>query len=269
MKKRFLGIICLLYAGIIIYVVLSNNIKNYLAPQMQIYLKVAIVPLLIMGMVLCFNNKISYEFKITDLILLLPLFMLILAGNGRLTSSFASNRTSNFRKNTKLVTTPTETKEQIQEPQPVELTGDNKFIPDFEIIDANYNELANYITYPPKLDNLINKKIRVSGLSLKQASYLPSNYTMIGKYAISCCAADAEFIGFILDYDKSKIDNNTWYEVEGILKESEDVNGYTIMVIEVENLKEIKESKQEQYIYSCNNYGDGSCKDVLKYNLEY
>ena len=273
MRKRFLGIICLLYSGIIIYVVLSNNIKNYLAPQMQIYLKLAIVPLLIMGMVLCFNNKITYKFKVTDLILLLPLIMLIFAGNGRLTSSFASNRTTNFRKNTKIVTPSTETKEEIKVPDeseiPVEQIDDNKFIPDFEIIDANYNELANYITYPPKVDSLVNKKIRVSGLSLKQASYLPNNYSIIGKYSISCCAADAEFIGFIIDYDKSKIQNNTWYEVEGILKESKDASGYTIMVIEVENIKEVEESKQEQYIYSCTNYGDGSCKDVLKYNLEY
>jgi uncharacterized repeat protein (TIGR03943 family) len=265
MKKRFLGIVCLLYAGIIIYVVLSNNLKNYLAPQMQMYLKVSVVPLIIIGLVLCLNNKINYKFKISDLILLLPIIILIFAGNGRLTSNFASNRTTSFKNKTKLVT-PTPTTEPTKEPdQP----KDDKFIPDYEIVDENYNELANYITYPPKTDKLINKKIKVRGLSLKSISYIPSKYTMIGKYSISCCAADAEFIGFILDYDKSKIENNTWYEVEGTLKEKTDDNGYTIMVIDVENIKELEESKQEQYIYPCSNYGNGKCSEVLKYDLEY
>ena len=92
---------------------------------------------------------------------------------------------------------------------------------------------------------------------------------MIGKYSISCCAADAEFIGFILDYDKNKIDNNTWYDVEGILELGEDSSGYQIMLVKVINIKELDESKQEQYIYPCNNYGDGKCSEVLKYNLEY
>lgn len=269
MKKRFLGIICLLYAGIIIYVVLSNSIKNYLAPQMQIYLEIAIIPLLIMGLVLCFNNKVNYKFKVTDLILLLPLFMLILAGNGRLSSSFASNRNSSFRKNTVIIRTEERKEEPTVQPKPVEIPSSDEFVADYEVIDENYNELANYITYPPKIDNLVGKKIRVSGLSLKQTSYLPSNYVMIGKYSISCCAADAEFIGFILDYDKSRIQNNNWYEVEGTLKESKDVNGYTILVIDVENIKEIDESKQEQYIYPCSSYGDGKCSEVLKYDLEY
>ncbi len=267
MKKRFLGIVCLLYAGIIIYVVLSNNLKNYLAPQMQIYLKVSVVPLIIIGLVLCFNNKINYKFKISDLILLLPIVMLIFAGNGRLSSNFASNRTTSFKNKTKIVT-----KEPISTPLPTDIKDDNNqedFIPDYEIIDENYNELANYITYPPRTDKLANKKIKVSGLSIKNISYLPSKYTMIGKYSITCCAADAEFIGFILDYDKSKIKNNTWYEVEGILKETTDDNGYTIMVVEVVNIKELDDDTEEQYIYPCSSYGDGKCSEVLKYDLEY
>ena len=52
MKKRFLGIICLLYSGIIGYVWFSDKLKNYLAPQMQIYIKIAIIPLLIIGLVM-------------------------------------------------------------------------------------------------------------------------------------------------------------------------------------------------------------------------
>ena len=233
---------------------------------MQVYLKISIIPLLLIGLVLIFNNKITYRFKISDLILILPIIMLIFAGNGRLTSNFASNRTNSFKNKTKVIN-----KEVISTPEPIDIDDDNQeeFIPDYEIIDENYNELANYITYPPRTDKLVNKKIKVSGLSLKNVSYLPSKYTMIGKYSISCCAADAEFIGFILNYDKSKVKNNTWYEVEGILRETQDDNGYTIMVIDVVNIKELDDDSEEQYIYPCSNYGNGKCSEVIKYNLEY
>lgn len=271
MKKRFLGLVCLVYVVIISYVVFTGDINNYLAPQMQIYLKISIVPMVLMGLVLCFNNKIHYRFKIGDLALLLPLAMLILAGNGRLTSDFASNRSSSFIKNqTIIIAGEKESVESDESEEKISTESDEKEEIDFEIIDSNYNELANYITYPinpSNLEKLTNKRIKVSGLSLKKASYLPENYVMIGKYSIYCCAADAEFIGFILDYDKSKVENNTWYEVEGVLEKSEDANGYTIMVVKVDSIKEIDGSKQKQNVYSCTNYGDGSCKDVTKYNL--
>lgn len=49
-----------------------------------------------MGIVICFSDKISYKFKVTDLILFLPLLMLVLSGDGKLTANFASNRMNNF-----------------------------------------------------------------------------------------------------------------------------------------------------------------------------
>ena len=94
--KRYLGLICLLYSIIIIYVWVSDTLKNFLAPTLQIYIKIALIVLIIMSLVLLFNNKIEYKFKVSDLILLLPLLMLILAGDGRLTINFANNRTMNY-----------------------------------------------------------------------------------------------------------------------------------------------------------------------------
>jgi hypothetical protein len=39
MSKRYLGIICLLYSGLFGYVIFFDKLKNFLAPQMQIYIK--------------------------------------------------------------------------------------------------------------------------------------------------------------------------------------------------------------------------------------
>lgn len=37
MKKRFLGIVCIIYFLLIIYVFIINKLKNFLAPNMHIY----------------------------------------------------------------------------------------------------------------------------------------------------------------------------------------------------------------------------------------
>ena len=98
---------------------------------------------------------------------------------------------------------------------------------------------------------------------------MPDGYFAIGKYAISCCAADAGFTGFIAKYDNSKITADKWYEVEGILEKGKDKEGYDIMYIKVINSKEISSKGEEQYVYPCYAYDDGSCEAMSKYNLEY
>ena len=286
MSKRYLGLICLLYSGIFGYVVIFDKLKLFLAPQMQIYIKLSLIPLLIIGLVMLFNNKVHYKFKISDLVLILPLILLIFAGDGRLTSSFASNRTTNLntenrtksvekvedKKDEEIIELPKseEQIEEVKEEPKEEITETYDFSNvDFEIIDANYSELSNYITFAPKADKFKGQTIRVRGIALKKASYIPDGYFAIGKYAISCCAADAGFTGFIAKYDNSKITEDKWYEVEGILEKGKDKDGYDIMYINVINIKEISSKGEEQYVYPCYAYDDGSCEAMSKYDLEY
>ena len=68
MSKRYLGIICILYSLIFAYEVIFDKLKLFLAPQMHIYIKISIIPLLLVGLVMLINNKIDYKFKISDLI---------------------------------------------------------------------------------------------------------------------------------------------------------------------------------------------------------
>lgn len=281
MSKRYLGIICLLYSGLFGYVIVFDKLKNFLAPQMQIYIKLSLIPMIIIGLVMLFNNRVHYKFKISDLVLILPLVLLIFAGDGRLTSSFASNRTTNLNREKKA---KVEEKKEIRKKEVIESqkaeekkeevkevatdTYDFSEV-DFDIVDANYNELSSYITFEPKANKFEGQTIRVRGFALKKASYLPAGYFLIGKYAISCCAADAGYTGFIAKYDNSKITTDKWYEVEGVLEKGKDKEGYDIMYIKVINIKEISSKGEEQYVYPCYAYDNGSCEAMLKYNLEY
>ena len=275
MKKRFLGIICMMYTIMISYICLTNQLKNFLAPSLQLYIKLSIIPLLLISLVLCLNNKIEYKFKISDIILLLPIIMLLLTQDGRLTTTFANNRLLSTTKNNQKEEVLKESEKEIKEEQQQEQTPKEEIStekidftnPYFNVIDESYDSLANYLTYEPNAKKYIGKTIRVRGFSLLEAPFLKKGYFAIGKYSITCCVADSSFIGFIAKYDITKIKKDTWYEIEGILEQDKDNTNTDILVVKIINIKEIDGKEEEQYVYPCYAYDNGSCKEIQKYNL--
>ena len=267
MKNRFLGITCYIYTAIIIYVWVTDLLKGFLAPNMQIYLKCSVVPMFIMGCVLCFG-KVNYKFKVSDLVLLLPLLMIICCGDGNLSMTFAKSKMTSI--SNKLENR--DKKEQL--PVDYEVVSSDKKIDEnteiyFDIQDSTYSYLADYITYMTGAKKFIGKTIKFRGFAVDYSDYLTDDYSAIGKYAITCCAADAEFSGFMVKYDSSKIKYGKWYEVVGVLEEGKDKEGYTVMTVNAISVKEISSKGEEQYVYSCASYGDGKCSDLLKYDLDY
>ena len=278
MKNKFLGIICLLFAGIIIYVWCTDSLKNYLAPNMHIYIKVSAVFLIIIGLIILLS-EFHYKFKIVDLVLFLPLVLLIIAGDGRLSTSFSSNRSSNLavKKITKEEKKEDKKEETIVEDKKEEIVDepkDNKqeydfSNPFFDIKDENYQDLANYLTFNKNALEFVGKTIRVRGFISNQSDYLPEGYVGIGKYGVTCCTADAGFTGYIIKKEDINIQENKWYEIEGVFEKANTKVEEDFLYIKVINIKEIDSSSEEQYVYACYTYGDGSCSSVKNYNLKY
>lgn len=286
MREKFLGVICLFYTGIILYVVFTNTLKNYLAPSMQMYLEISILPLLVMGCILLFS-KSHHKFRGSDIILLLPLLFLFTGGDGKLTSSFANNRVMNSYKEIPRVVNKNKDssyKEEIEEQEEVIVVEEEKKDLridieekskieeqveniDFDVVDEAYSTLTNYLTYEPQAKKYIGKTVKVRGFVVKDPTFTKKEYFAIGKYEISCCAADAGFTGFIAEYDKSKLIDGNWYEMVGVLTLGSDNYGSEILYLDIKNIKEIDSSKEELYVYPCYSYGDGSCKELVKYNL--
>jgi len=268
MSKKFLGIVAILYAVIIIYVYLTNNLKNYLAPNMQMNLLLSIIPLLVIGIVLIVNNNSNYKFKYSDIILLLPIIMFIISGNGRLTTDIAHNRIVNFNKKNKVIT-----KEQVKKIKEENIEKQQDISEEeiyFDVVDETYSSLANYLSYEVKARKYTGKKIRVKGFVIEYEDGLQDGYFALGKYGISCCAADAEFVGFFVKNNSNiKIKPDSWYEVEGVLEKATDGYGNDVLAIFSTSIKEIDKYSEEQYIYPCYAYGDGSCPELSKYNIEY
>lgn len=264
MKKRYLSIICIIYSILLIYLVLTNNLNVFLAPNMHIYTYLCIIPLIVIGITLLIKVS-DFKFKITDLILLLPIIMLILSGDGTLSTSFAKARINNTQKRIKIVNKKTDSNENkpIEEDSKTDLS--NIF---FDVKDSTYQTLANYLTYTEGARIYAGKTIRVTGFVIKNEPYLKDNLFALGRYAISCCAADAEFSGFMVNYDASKVKEDKWYTVEGKLKLDTDGEGYDILSIEVINIKEAKKPK-DTYVYMCSEYGNSKCEDLQQYEFIY
>jgi len=265
--KKFLGIIYIIYSILITYIILTGNLNNYLAPQLQIYIKIAVIPLFFIGIIMIFNKKVTYRFKISDLILLLPIFIIIIGGDGRLSLSLAENRSTNLFGDKESQPTIKITDEDLEK---VNNNTEYDFSkPDFDVIDENYQVLANYLTFSESAKTYIGKTVKVKGFTVKYGSYLADGYFALGKYIITCCAADATFGGFIIQYNTEKIRHNKWYEIEGVLEPGKNKDGNDILAIRAINVKEIDPKNESQYAYPCYSYDDGLCEAVKKYNLEY
>lgn len=273
MRNKFLGIICLIYSFIISFVWFTGNLGNYLAFNMQSYIKLSIIPLIIMGIYLLFS-KGKNKFKFTDLVLFIPLFIIFVAGDGRLTVSFANNRITDYNGKTKTVN--------------IEKKKDNKTNSDvvdnvdysnntsnvdltnikYDIVDEAYNELAIYFSFDTKALKHEGETIRIRGFALENESYIPDGYFMLGKYIITCCAADSSFIGYAIKKGDFNIKSGAWYEIEGVLEKTNLGEDFSVLAVKVINIKSIDKNSEEQYVYQCFAYDkDGSCKKLQEYDM--
>ena len=139
----------------------------------------------------------------------------------------------------------------------------------FDIEEPVYSYLPDYITYMMGARKYIGKTIKAKGFAVDYSEYLTDDFFAFGRYMITCCAADAEFTGFMVKYPKDKIKYGKWYEVEGYLELGKDKDGFDIMVINPVSVKEVDQGKSNDYVYSCDTYGKDACKKLQQYDLEY
>ena len=261
MKKRFLGIVCLVYSFIILYVWLNGLLGNFIAPNMQIYIKSSLLPLIVIGIVLLIDNKLKYTFKLSDLVLLVPLIIVFLAGNGNLSMDIAKIKATAKTKNNNEIVEDINNNEVVRDEEIKDFY--------FDIIDSNYSYIADYLPYTSGARKYIGKTIKAKGFAVDFSEYFTDEYFSIGRYTITCCAADAEFTGFVVKKLDYKIEYGKWYEFEGYLELGKDVDGDSVMVVNPTKIKKISGDGINQYVYSCESYGKKACKDLLKYDFEY
>lgn len=264
MKKKLITMICFLYVGLILYLYFRGYLSHFLAPKMHKYILSAAFLLFVVGIIAFLNNKFTYRFKMIDFILLLPIVALFFVGTGELSVSLAKNRSNNFSMSGKKATDKSVTPKEENK-----AASDYDFSTiDYDVVDAAYSSIVDYLSGPIGTEKAAGRTIRIRGFVIKQADYITPGYFAIGKYNISCCTADASVSGFLVAYDLSKIEENKWYEVEGILEKVENKWGYETLAIKATKVTEIDKSTEELYIYPCYAYDNGFCSALDNYDLK-
>lgn len=111
--------------------------------------------------------------------------------------------------------------------------------------EESYGRVLNAINISPA--DYKGKKVKVYGFVYRDQT-LKKDEFVIGRYALTCCTADAAVYGFsIKEAPISKFKNNQWHEITGTL-DTEKYEGYEIPVIKYASSQKIKTPK-EAYIY--------------------
>ena len=85
-------------------------------------------------------------------------------------------------------------------------------------------------------DKYYGKKVCFKG-KVSSGAGLKENQFYIGRYAVVCCEADAQFIGFLAEYDEKKPENGEWIEITATLEKGEVEGNKSVIVLKAENCK--------------------------------
>lgn len=252
------------FSLLFITTIVQDKALYYVSPRIVTYMKLC---LLVMVILIIFTLKDVFKIprnplKITPyLIFIIPLIMAFIIPPVIMTSNSLSQSSSYITSNSKqrvqgnkgdnliegnngeqesirLERQPGEIKEQVFNPTGTE---NNTIV----VEDANYvlwlNEI--YSNYEQHID----KTIEIIGFVFHDPA-LTENQFILGRYAMTCCAADMQMGGIMVEYEKSSsFELDTWFKVVGTIKEG-DYRGDLVPVIIGQSLVKI-EKPQSQYVY--------------------
>lgn len=220
-----------------------NDIQYYINPVLNIFSWIMFVFILSFWFLSVFNllKGKKLQFKKIYLIYFIPFFMLLglessVLGNRSLerksslvNSKSVSNANKGDRNDSEKKT------EQSAEAGLINIVSPQKFA---EYLDKIYSPSKKYY----------NKEFVIKGLFFKDKEACLDNQAVIGRYVLTCCAADAVFTGYVVEFkQKPALKKGEWFEVNAVLKKKQTKIG-KIPVFEVNTFKKVKEDATP-YIY--------------------
>ena len=237
MKEKFLGIYFIILSLTIYILYFLGFLNNFLANKVIIFSLLSGVLLLIIGILLVCNKFSNIKIEKNTMLLVIPIIMIIIAGDGKLGLEFSKKRGSNLSTLNSINNYNYNYEEE---------DANNESDKVYEINDKNYVRTINYLN--SNMDKVIGSRIKISGFTIKDASYITDGYFVIGKYIITCCVADAGIIGILVKQDDLKtVNDSSWYEIEGTITSIEDKFGQRAIAITSDKITSV--DNEEMYVY--------------------
>lgn len=263
MKEATKNLILFGYTGILIYIVITNNLSKFLNTRLYIYVYLTI-PVLILFMLINFAIKNNKNFKInkrisaSGLIYFLPIILGIIANTSDLSDKFIQSRTNinniaiSSKTNANKNETNSESKEQSNDSKAIAIINDY-ITPEKYELNNNKEEIVmndnvyveNITSFYENLDEFVGRKIKIVGLAYKDKEDLNNDKFALGKYFMYCCLTDLQMMGLLCKYDKNDVAEDSWYESDAVIEAAK----YEGQVLPVLNIKKITKVQQPVNIF--------------------
>ncbi len=246
MKKTNYSIILIMYSMLFYILHFLNLTKKFLSPKIINYNLITVFIFLIIATYLLLTEEkiktkkeIDKKYNFYSLILFVPFLALFFIGDATLDTKVIKNKSTSL------------TFAQVED--------DNKNIGNYDlekidltIKDYNYVEASLEINNNPK--NWYGKTVNIRGFVVREASYIPIGYFAIGKYYITCCAADATLVGFTVKADNTmRVEDSGYYDIKGVFVKAKNQKGEDAIAIKAIKIEKVKE--EERQVYDCFAYG--------------
>lgn len=126
-------------------------------------------------------------------------------------------------------------------------------MPTVDVQESWYLETLNTIDL--YIDAFVGHRMDMSGFVYRQEG-MKDNQFVVGRFAISCCSADAAPYGVLIEYDGGAKSwaNDTWVRVSGTLQKTT-YEGQNIMMLKVDKVTKLETPKEKQYVYPNPDFG--------------
>lgn len=242
-------IVLVSYIFVIVYLMSKGILNRFINPKLDIYI---IISVCIIGVFLLIQNnifskkdtnKVKSKFKVSDIVYLLPIFLLFYLNDGNLSQELINNKGLVFgsvksTNQVKQVSNPTPSNEDESIDESVDIT----------VFDSTYINIMEKVF--ENLDSYMGKTIKIKGVIYKDQN-LPNGTFVLGRLHMYCCTADAQTIGYISYLDKEEVNitpqQGLWYEAKGKI-EKVNYDGEDLPKLLIYEMEEI-DKPTDIYVY--------------------
>lgn len=224
------------YFGSLIF---TGRIRLFIHPKMDSYVKFAFVFFIILSVYQLgriFTSRKENKIKYGYVIFMVPLILGLYVNPQGLNADAAENKGIYVNGQNHF------DHEHIHDYVKVNYLDKDEII----LNDINFTDVINELN--THTDEYKGKKVELEGFILKEKD-LDKNQFLIGRMLLSCCAADAQSIAILCQYENiQSVKQDQWVKVKGIVDSSTDKKGGRLLVIKIESL-EIIDEPVNKYIY--------------------
>lgn len=251
-------IILIGFSALLYYLLTTGNINIFIHPKMIKYIKGAFVGFIILSInqlskIFTFRgrSKVKISYSLFILILILGFTTSTLALNSSIANMKEVNLGGALNSSTgKSENNQSQVKSELVYKSTVSV--EDKYNNDLITFESdNYYRLLNYLNEDPK--SYEGKNVVIEGFVFKDSNFKPNEF-VVARLIMVCCAADAQVVGLLSDYEKTaELEKDQWVRVEGKItyidnadkKYGEDPKVPLINVSKVEKI----EQPSNPYIY--------------------